>query len=60
MISKPKMKSRWRGTKGSKYRTYEVTYKGKTHSHLQKRTALHQYEAGMRLYKKKKKKMRDR
>ena len=48
------MKSKWFGNKGNKVRKYIVIRNGKRYVHMNKRTALTQYNAGVRLYKKKK------
>ena len=51
-INKPTMRMVWRGQKGNKFRTYQVTNEGKTYYHGEnKASALRQFEAAKRTYK---------
>jgi len=54
VIKKPTMRSSWNGVRGNKWRTYNVTVDGKVYHHQSKTSALRQFNAAKRLYKKKK------
>jgi len=51
-MQKPTRKMVWKGQKGSKWRDYTVRWNGKTFHHLSKKEADQQYNAAMRVYKK--------
>jgi len=54
-MRKPTKKMVWRGVKGNQWRSYDVKVDGKTYTHQNKTDALRQYNAAMRVYKKRKK-----
>jgi len=54
MITKPKIKMKWRGVTGNKWRSYDVTVEGKTYTHQSKPTALRQFNAAKKVYRRKK------
>jgi len=49
------MKSSWKGVKGNKWRAYDVVFDGKSYHHQSKSSALRQYNAAIKVYKKRKK-----
>jgi len=51
-MKKPTMKSSWQGVAGNKWRAYDVCVDGKCYHHRSKTEALRQYNAAMRIYKK--------
>lgn len=56
-IRKPSIKSEWRGQKGNKFRVYVVVnHNGVRFVRMDKQTAMRQYEASMRVYKRLKQK----
>ena len=52
-MRKPSMRMEWRGVSGNKWRAYNVTVNGKVYHHQSKTNALRQYNAAMRVYKRK-------
>ena len=51
---KPSMKMKWKGIKGNKYRTWTVTFNGKSYFHTNKESAYTQYSEEKRVYQKRK------
>lgn len=57
-LTKPTMRSEWRGQKGNKFRIYIVRVNGKDYIHGENKTsALRQYDAALRVYKKRKQRL---
>jgi len=53
-MKKPTIKMSWHGLKGNKWRAWDVKVDGKTYHHQNKTSAYRQYNAAMRVYKKRK------
>ena len=52
MKMKPSIKMSWQGMPGNKWKAYDVTVNGKMYHHQYKTSAVQQYEAAMRIWRK--------